>query len=431
MGLAVDAAPGSVGILRMSQPGFRVLLITNYAPDGQQSMLRFGEMLENELRVHGVPVEVLAPPVVCARRVKSTFRGVGKWLAYWDKYVLFPRELRRRVQALLHAETSDPPTPLVVHVCDHSNAVYVPAAKAASRLAASAGAAAVVVTCHDLGAVRGAFGEAAQTFCPASRTGRILQSWIRRSIGHADLVACVSAATESDVRRLVRAPGSGRKSPPPTRVIRTGQNYPFRALPAAEADARLAIYRARGFDSTQPFLLNVGSSLPRKNRDGVLRIFVRMLTQGWRGQLVFAGEGLPPELAELARAVTASGVGRVVQLFNPSGDALQALYSRALALVFPSRFEGFGWPLIEAQACGCPVVCGNTPALAEIAGDSAFVAPPEDADAFASHLLKLANDPAEAADWVERGRHNLARFQTERMTEDYLQAYRDALADRR
>ncbi len=367
------------------------------------------------------------PPVVLTRKVAgATDGGLGKWLAYLDKYVLFPRQLRARVQAALAEE---PETPLIVHVSDHSNAVYLSAVQAAFRTsspAATAGAR-VVVTCHDLGAVRGAFGEAAQTFCPASRTGRILQRWIRHALGRADLIACVSAATEADVRRLVRARG-GSSGPPPTRVVRTGQNFPFRPLPEAEAERRLAMYGAQGFDPTQPFLLNVGSSLPRKNREGVLRIFVRMLTQGWRGQLVFAGELLPPELAELARGITASGVGRVVQVFNPSGDALQALYSRALALVFPSRFEGFGWPLIEAQACGCPVACGDTPALAEVAGESAFVAPAEDADAFAAHLLTLAGDPAIRAEWVERGRQNLARFQTERMTDEYLAAYRDALA---
>ena len=143
---------------------------------------------------------------------------------------------------------------------------------------------------------------------------------------------------------------------------------------------------------------------------------------------MFAGEFLPPELAELAPGVTASGVGRVVQIFNPPGDALQALYSRALALVFPSRFEGFGWPLIEAQACGCPVACGDTPALAEVAGDSAFVAPAEDADAFVAHLLELAGNSALRSAWIERGRRNLARFQTDRMTDEYLAAYRDALA---
>ena len=74
------------------------------------------------------------------------------------------------------------------------------------------------------------------------------------------------------------------------------------------------------------------------------------------------------------------------------------------------------------------MACGNTPALVEIAGDSAFIALPEDTDAFAAHLLALACDPAERAAWIERGRRNLARFQTERMIDEYLLAYRDALA---
>lgn len=378
----------------------RVLLIANYLADAQQSMLRFAALLETELRGRGLLVETLAPARVFGRPA-AAYTGVGKWLAYLDKYGLFPFRLRWRVRRLGRDA--------VVHICDHSNAMYVAAA-------GSAGAP-VAVTCHDLGAVRGALGEA--TACPASWMGRRLQRWIARSLGRADLIACVSEATSRDVGRLIRTPVG---DPPRARVVPMGLNAPYRALPAAEAEARLR--GLDGLDLAEPFVLNVGSSLPRKNRDGALRIFAAA-GEGFAGRLIFAGEALPPELGRLAAEL---GIAeRVRQILHPANDLLEALYSRAFALLFPSRFEGFGWPVIEAQACGCPVLCSDAGSLAEVAGEGAFVAPVEDEAAFATELIRLNDDPAARAEWIARGTANLARFRTAAMVDRYVRIYADLL----
>lgn len=380
----------------------RVLLVGNYAPDAQQSMRRFGAMLHDGLRARGTDAQLLAPAARVAPPGRPTYSGVGKWLAYVDKYGLFPPALRVTIRRF---------RPDVVHVCDHSNAVYVPPAM---RAAGGQGRKTpVLVTCHDLGAVRGAFGEAAATFCPASPTGKILQRWIARGLARADHVACDTAATAADVCRLIAGP-------PPTSVIPLGFQAPYRPLPPAEADARL---EAAGVDPAGgPFLLHVGSGLTRKNREGVLATFAAARRSRPDLRLVFAGEALTGETAALAAQPGVAG--RVVSLVEPTDATVEALYSRALALVFPSRFEGFGWPVIEAQACGCPVVCGDTPALAEVAGEGAFVAGPDDTERFAAHLLRLAADPAERARWVERGYANAARFHTDRMLDAYVNLYR-------
>lgn len=391
----------------------RVLLVGNYAPDAQQSMRRFAALMLGELRARGVEVRLVEPAAWLGRLGRATTSGVGKWLAYVDKYVAFPASLRREVRAFGQGGEK----PLVVHVCDHSNAVYVPVAAGARGRGRPR--VPVLSMCHDLGAVRGALGETGETFCPASPTGKILQRWIARSLGHADAIACISGATRDDVRRLIRAPDGGV---PESRVIPLALNVPYRLLPAAEADARLT---AAGFDPdpARPFLLHVGSGLPRKNRDGVLRIFAQLRARYPAVRLVFAGEALPAELVALA---TELGVTEAVtQLANPSDATVEALYNRALALVFPSRFEGFGWPVIEAQACGCPVVCGDTPALAETAGSGAFVRPADDVNGFAEHLTCLLTDPAERAAWTERGFRNAERFATARMVDAYLALYRE------
>ena len=363
-------------------------------------MLRFARMLADGFSREGWAVESIAPRAVFGGRGgRPAYTGLGKWLAYVDKFLVFPWTLRRRVRGLERSA--------VVHIADHSNAMYAPAAASAGHR--------VLVTCHDLGAVRGALGE--PTDCPASRTGRVLQRWIRRSLGRADVIACDSAATRADVDRLIRRPDG---APPDSRLVHIGLNAPFRPLPPAEADARLAAIPVLA--DGRPFALHVGSGLRRKNREGVLRIFVRLREDWPEGRLVFAGEAPSAELLALAAA---QGVaGRVVAV-RPSDGLLEALYSRAAALLFPSTFEGFGWPVVEAQACGCPVLCSDAGSLAEVAGEGAFVRPVADETAFADELRRIVRDPAARAAWVAAGFRNATRFTEEAMRRRYADLYRE------
>jgi glycosyltransferase involved in cell wall biosynthesis len=368
-----------------------VLLIGNYPLDRQQSMQRFGTMMLHGLTVCGIPAKLIAP-----QPRFGEFRGAGsfvaKWLGYIDKFVLFPRQLRGKL-------AKDKPT--VVHICDHSNSMY----------GAWITNTPVVVTCHDLLAVRGAFGE--ETNCPASLTGKILQRWILRGLRRANGVACVSQATEADAHRLV----SGAASPK-VQLVRLGLNYPFRRLPDAEVSARLA--KIPGFNQDLPFVLHVGSDLRRKNRDGVLRIFA-LCKEKWNARLVFVGDALTSELLSLAETLGISD--RVTQVPDASDELLEALYNRTVALLYPSRFEGFGWPVIEAQACGCPVVCSNSGPLPETAGDAGLFHDPSDEAGFAADLIRLS-DPEQRAVWSEKSLRNAERFSTSRMISQYIDIYR-------
>ena len=379
-----------------------VLLVGNYPADAQESMLRFGRLLLDGLRARGREVALVAPASrFGGRGDQPAYTGVGKWLAYLDKFGWFPRVLRKRVRAL--------PPGAVVHVCDHSNAMYAPAAASAGHR--------VLVTCHDLGAVRGALGEA--TDCPASATGKVLQNWIRRSLGRADAVACVSTATRADVARLVRRPDG---TAPDTRLVLNGLNVPYRPIVSAEADARLA-----GLDLGNEFVLTVGSGLRRKNRDGVMRIFARIKDRWPAGKLVFAGEALSADSHILAASLGLTA--RVLEIAKPSDAVLEALYNRARALLFPSRFEGFGWPVVEAQACGCPVLCSDAGSLGEVAGEGAFVRAAADEEAFAEELARIVADHSARARWTELGHRNVARFTADAMLDEYERLY-DELAAR-
>jgi glycosyltransferase involved in cell wall biosynthesis len=270
----------------------------------------------------------------------------------------------------------------------------------------------VVVTCHDLLAVRGALGE--QTDCPASVTGKLLQRWIVAGLEHASAIACVSLATLEDARRLIPRP-NGK---PALDLIPLGLSYPYRLLPPEEAQARLAKFTRLG--SGSQFVLHVGSNLRRKNREGVLRVFARTQNQ-WRGLLVFAGEPLSPSLRSLGRELGLSD--RIVEIPDASSELLEALYNRALALLFPSTFEGFGWPIAEAHACGCPVLCADREPMTEVAGAAALAHPVEDEAAFAADLVRLAN-PEERARWSAKALENAKRFSSARMVAEYDRLYR-------
>ncbi|MHA3772799.1 glycosyltransferase [Verrucomicrobiota bacterium sgz303538] len=170
-----------------------------------------------------------------------------------------------------------------------------------------------------------------------------------------------------------------------------------------------------------PFILNVGSSLARKNRDGVLRILA-LVKDSWTGNLVFAGERLSQGTMELVDKLELRD--RVIQIECPSDEILEALYNRAFALLFPSKFEGFGWPVIEAQACGCPVLCSDAGSLSEVAGHSAFVQPWEKEERFAAEILRIAGDQRARQRWIQLGYENAKRFTTERMINEYVEVYR-------
>jgi len=366
-----------------------VLLLGNYPPDQQQSMQRFTAMMLRGLTERGIDVEVIKPEPFFGR-VLGGF--VGKWLGYIDKYILFPFQLRENLRE----------RPAIVHICDHSNAVYVDKCNGIP----------VVVTCHDLLAVRGALGE--DTDCPATLTGRFLQKWILRGLGHARAIACVSAATASDARRLLD--GGGR---PDISTISLGLNYEYKQIP--ERIARTRLQESGIVQPDRAFILHVGSDLSRKNRDGVLRIFERVHKQ-WNGDLVFVGDPLTPELRKLATDI---GIAqRVKEIPDASNELLEALYNRALALVYPSRSEGFGWPIIEAQACGCPVICSTVGPLRDVAGDGALFHSVEDEAGFAADVMRLTS-PGERQSWSEKSLRNAQRFSTTKMIDEYTQLYNE------
>ena len=369
----------------------KVLLVGNYPFDGSTSMHIWSQALLCELRERDVDVQVISPRPRFGK-IKPSVHGVGKWLGYIDRFVIFQRALR---SAAARAD--------IVHLCDHGAAMYAPLIEGKP----------VIVTCHDMIAVRGSRGELPEL--RSSVFGRILQRWICHGLRHATRVVCVSRATFDDARRILKEDEN-------LCVILNGLNYPFRSLASSEVDRRLA-----DLISTQaPFVLHLGSNAAYKNREGVLRAFAKASAETHL-QLVIAGEALDQNLARLARELQIED--RIVQFVKPDVALIEALYNRAVCLLFPSRYEGFGWPPIEAQACGCPVVASDIAPLAEVLGQSAVLKPIEDEAGMADAIRRLASDREFREQLRQSGFVNVrTRFQTSRMIGEYISLYRE-LAD--
>ncbi|MGC8779896.1 MAG: glycosyltransferase family 4 protein [Anaerolineae bacterium] len=262
-----------------------------------------------------------------------------------------------------------------------------------------------VVTVHDLGYLR--YPEAHR---PADR--RYLDWSTRWNARQATVVLADSQATKDD---LVRAYGV---DPDKVRVVYLGREE---TLGPVRDPARLAAVRER-YGLGRRYLLYVGTLQPRKNLARVIEAFARIAGRPASAdvQLVLAGKrGWLYD--DLFAQVERMGLGGRVLLPGYVAEAdLPALLSGALAFVFPSLYEGFGIPVLEAGACEVPVITSNTSSLPEVAGDAALFVDPHDVDAIAEAMYRLITDPDLRADLIRRGRENVRRFSWEKCARETL-----------
>lgn len=185
----------------------------------------------------------------------------------------------------------------------------------------------------------------------------------------------------------------------------------------------------RRLDLHGPYLLSVGGIGPRKNLAGLLAAWARV--QGALDAevvLAVAGADAPTRIFGERGGASAGGIARTRFLGQVEDCVLPALYSGALALVYPSLYEGFGWPPLEAMACGVPVVAGRGTGLEESVGGAALLVDPSDGGALADGIVAAAGDRALRADLRRRGLARAAQFSWERAaarTWEVLQAAAD------
>lgn len=237
------------------------------------------------------------------------------------------------------------------------------------------------------------------------------------ALRRAQRVIAVSEATRAEVLARYRLP--------PARVV----VVPEAAAPhfTPPAPAALAAARTR-YGLARPYVLFVGFLEPKKNLGTLLEAIARLRRRGaWGGTelLVVGSRGWGPDPGERVRALDLDGAVRFV---GPAPDAdLPALYAGAVAFAFPSLWEGFGLPVLEAMASGAPVVASDRGALPEITGGAALLVEPA-AEPLADALERLLADPALRERLRAAGLARAAEYSWERTARETLAVYRTAAA---
>jgi glycosyltransferase involved in cell wall biosynthesis len=372
-----------------------------------QSMPKFAEMLNTAYQARGHSVTVWAPRA----RVFNWFprSRFSKWAGYVDQYVLFPLWVRR---ALRHV----PPDNLFVF-CDQALGPWVPLVSDRPH----------VIHVHDLLALRSALGDVPEN--RTSITGRIYQRYIRRGYRQARHFICISKKTSEDLQRFAEVPGSR------VDIVYNGLNYPYAPMRREDSER---VMREAGLPEPPPggMLLHVGGGQWYKNLEGVIAIYARYAALTSAPLALWCISPEPNHAVRRALAAVPRS-GRVLFFQRLDARTMQAAYCSARALLFPSLAEGFGWPLIEAQACGCPVITTDAPPMNEVAGDAAYfltrLRSDAELDEWASHgasVLQtlLAEGPAQRIRRAERGRAWAGRFDADRAIDAYLTIYNRVLA---
>jgi glycosyltransferase involved in cell wall biosynthesis len=383
-----------------------IVLFSHPAFLNSQSMPRFARMLEEAYRARGHQVEVWSPQ---AKMYALLPKGrLSKWAGYIDKYILFPWWVRQQLK-------TQPANTLYVF-CDQALGPWVPLVKNMPH----------VVHVHDLLALRSALGDIPEN--PTQWSGRVYQHYIRQGFKQAKHFISISKKTRDDLHNF------GEVSPVTSEVVYNGLNYPY--APMLQSDA-IAVLKQAGLPvKPEGMLLHLGGSQWYKNLSGVVRLYIEYAKSEANPLPLWCISPSPnAKVQMLLKELPVQG--QVLFFQGIDNQALQAAYSTAHAFIFPSFAEGFGWPIIEAQASGCLVLTTDAAPMNEIGGPATSYIPllklTDDPDAWAlkgSEALKLIlNTPEiQRIALVEKGLAHAAQFNADDAIEGYLKTYQQVLS---
>jgi glycosyltransferase involved in cell wall biosynthesis len=350
----------------------RVAIFADFPEEGWPSMDRVAAMLvENLRRHHAAAIDVT--PVVPRFVRRAGVVGAGRAAftldrllnRFWD----YPRHAAR-----LH-DAYD-----VFHVVDHSYSQLV------HRLPAGR----TVVTCHDLDAFRSLLRPADE---PRSRPFKAMSRRVLSGFQRAARITCDTAAVRDEVLREELVPADRLIVAP----VGVGPEYSPRPDPDADREAARVIASSPGAVE----VLHVGSTIDRKRVDLLLQICGELRQSVPNLHLVRVGGTFTPEQAHLARSVGLDG--RISVLGFMDDRTLAAVYRRAALVLQPSDREGFGLPLIEAMACGTPVVASDLAVLREVGGLAIEYCPSGAAPIWCRRIVELLNERELAPErWTAR-----------------------------
>jgi glycosyltransferase involved in cell wall biosynthesis len=367
-----------------------------------RSMPRFAKMLADGMSSRGHKVAIWAPK---ARFQKlSSNPTLRKWLGYLDQYIIFPREVR------VQAKRCGSDTLFVF--TDQALGPWVPLLASRPH----------VIHCHDFLALQSAQGEIPEN--PTSWTGRQYQELIRRGFAKGKHFISVSQKTKADLHRYLPV------EPYSSDVVYNGFHQAF-----VQHDAKTArqLFGQRiNRVLTSGYILHVGGNLWYKNRSGVIEIY-----DAWRSTtvhtlpLLLIGE--PPSNELLIKQSQSPNRADIHWLTGIEDELIRLAYSGASVFLFPSLGEGFGWPIAEAMACGCPVITTGATPMTEVAGEAGFFIPKRPTDAalagewakqaaaIVENVVNLSESERNAV--VAAGVNNSKRFDTQNALDQIEKIY--------
>lgn len=268
----------------------------------------------------------------------------------------------------------------------------------------------VIVTCHDLISV----------FYPENLplASRLFYSrWMPFSYRKATLIIADSEHTKKDLMALLKIPESK------IRVVHLAVSKDFYPIKNRK---KLNLVKKR-YETGAKYLLHVGTLEPRKNLEFLVRSYALAVREGIEDNLVITGkkgwyyDGLFKLVSDLNLQNKVIFTGYVGE-----GD-LPVLYSQATAFIFPSLYEGFGLPPLEAMACGVPVISSSTSSLPEVVGKAGILLSPKDEGLWAKNILKIIQDKGLARMLKAMGQRQASKFSWENTAQKTVEVYKEAL----
>jgi glycosyltransferase involved in cell wall biosynthesis len=376
----------------------KVTLFNDMPEEGFLSMNRYARSLGEALRSSGLADLELTE---FSAALPALGRGLPASLGRFSgRYLKYPWQMQRAKSP-------------VNHITDHSYGFltyFLPRRSC-------------VVTCHDLAPLLAA--------APTLKARLKKQVWkiALRGTLRAPFIITISETTRREILKHTAYPAER------VFVVYHGLDERFRPLKGHPGhSAWEKAFREKYRITEELLVLHVGRYSPRKNFEGLLKAFAALslklassgsFPQGRVRLLQVGGEFSAGHKAFLTQAGLSQAVTQIGYLAD---EDLPHIYNLASVLLFPSFYEGFGWPPLEAMACGTPVITSNTSSLPEVVGQAARQVAPEDTAGMAEATWEVLTDKALAADLIARGLERVRLFSWQRCAEQTYAVYRQAAA---
>jgi glycosyltransferase involved in cell wall biosynthesis len=305
-------------------------------------MPRFAKMLTDGMKKRGHKVEIWSPEERFYRiPLPEIYK---KWLGYIDQYILFPLQVRKWLNSI--------PSDTLFVFADHALGPWVPLVKNKAH----------VIHCHDFLAQRSAIGQIPENI--TGFTGKKYQKFIRNGYSRGQHFISVSEKTKNNLAEFLKA------EPLRSDFVYNGLNSAFLIRESVE-EARAVISEKLAKDFSKGYILHVGGNQWYKNRVGVVEIYNEWRKiAGIKLPLLLIGQAPDPKLL---KAIENSLYNNDIYFESTlNDDEIRLCYTGASVFLFPSLAEGFGWPIAEAMACGCPVITTGEAPMTEVGGNAAL-----------------------------------------------------------